>query len=56
MICGVINVKNISQTVKVWNSLAIALFSNRPAIKAHMHNKHNITIFEDDYGGFRRFL
>ena len=35
-------------------------FSNRPAIKAHMHNKQNITIFEDininDHGGFRRFL
>ena len=35
-------------------------FSNRPAIKAHMHNEHSITIFEDininDYGGFRRFL
>ena len=35
-------------------------FSNRPAIKAHMHNEHNITIFEDininDYGGFRRFM
>ena len=35
-------------------------FSNRPAIKAHMHNEHNITIFEviniNDYEGFRRFL
>ena len=35
-------------------------FSNRPAIKAHMHNEHSINIFEDininDYGGFRRFL
>ena len=35
-------------------------FSNRPAVKAHMHNDHGITIFEEininDYGGFRRFL
>ena len=31
-------------------------FKNKPAIKAHMHNEHKITIFEDininDYGGF----
>ena len=35
-------------------------FSNRPAIKAHMHNEHGITIFKDinidDYGGFRSFM
>ena len=35
-------------------------FSNRPAVKAHMHNDHGITIFEEiiinDYGGYRRFL
>ena len=34
--------------------------SNRPALKAHMQNEHNITIFENininDYGGFTRFV
>ena len=32
---------------------------NRPAMKAHMHNEHNITIFEDIdmemHGGFRNY-
>ena len=35
-------------------------FSNRPAIKAHMHNEHKITIMEDidinQHGGFSYYL
>ena len=35
------------------------LLPNRPAMKAHMHNEHMITIFEDInidmYGGFRNY-
>ena len=38
---GVTNVKNRPPDCKGWEYQ----FSKRPAIKAHMHNEHGITIF-----------